>query len=50
MEIEKENVVNAYMAGDDSVKNALRAMFPDIDFEAEKQAEKRHVTERAQPK
>lgn len=46
MEVKKENVVNAYMAGDDSVKNALRAMFPDIDFEAEKQAEKRPVTER----
>lgn len=42
MEIKKENVVNAYKAGDNSVKNALRAMFPDFDFEAEK----RPVTER----
>lgn len=42
MEVKKENVVNAYMAGDNSVKNALRAMFPDIDFEDEK----RPVTER----
>ena len=46
MEIEKENVVNAYMAGDNSVKNALRAMFSDIDFEAGRQAENRSITER----
>lgn len=46
MEIKKENVVNAYMSGGDSVKEMLRTMFPDIDFEAEKQAEKRPVTER----
>lgn len=42
MEIKKENVVNAYMAGDNSVKEMLRAMFPDIEFIAEKQP----VTER----
>lgn len=46
MEIKKENVVNAYMAGDNSVKKMLRAMFPDIEFEAEKQDEKRPITER----
>lgn len=46
MEIKKENVVNAYMAGDNSVKEMLRVMFPDIEFEAEKQPEKRPVTER----
>ena len=42
MEIKKENVVNAYMAGDNSVKEMLRAMLPDIEFIAEK----RPVTER----
>ena len=42
MEIKKENVVNAYIAGDNSVKEMLRAMFPDIEFIAEK----RPVTER----
>lgn len=42
MEIKKENVVNAYMAGDNSVKEMLRAMFPDIEFIAEK----RPITER----
>lgn len=46
MEIKKENVVNAYMAGDNSVKEMLRVMFPDIEFKAEKQPEKRPVTER----
>lgn len=35
MEIKKENVVNAYMAGDNSVKEMLRAMFPNIEFEAD---------------
>lgn len=46
MEIKKENVIKAYMAGDDNAKIMLREMFPEIDFEAEKQAEKRPVTER----
>lgn len=46
MEIKKENVVNAYKAGDNSVKNVLRAMFPDIDFEASTAADNRPVTER----
>ena len=36
MEIKKENVVNAYMAGDNNAKIMLREMFPEIDFEAEK--------------
>lgn len=42
MEIKRENVVKAYMAGDNNVKEMLRTMFPDIDFEAEE----RPVTER----
>ena len=42
MEIKKENVIKAYMAGDDNAKIMLREMFPDIDFEAEE----RPVTER----
>lgn len=46
MEIKRENVVKAYMAGDNNVKEMLRAIFPDIDFEAEKQTEKRPITER----
>lgn len=46
MEIKKENVVNAYMAGDNSVKEMLRAMFPDIEFEADKKTENRSITER----
>jgi len=46
MEVKKENVVNAYKEGDNSVKNALRAMFPDIDFEAVTAADNRPVTER----
>nr|DAU45711.1 MAG TPA: hypothetical protein [Caudoviricetes sp.] len=46
MEIKRENIIKAYMAGDDSAKKMLRAMFPEIDFEPEKQAEKRPVTER----
>lgn len=46
MEVKKENVVNAYMAGDDSVRKVLRAIFPDIDFEANTQADNRPITER----
>lgn len=45
MEIKKENVVNAYMAGDDNTKKILREMFPDIDFETEKMP-KLPITER----
>lgn len=46
MEIKKENVVNAYMAGDNNVKEMLRDMFPDIEFEHESRAENRPITER----
>lgn len=46
MEIKKENVVNAYMQGDNIVKEMLRAMFPDIDFEHESRAKNRPITER----
>lgn len=46
MEIKKENLVNAYMAGNDSVKDLLRTMFPDMEFESDIQAEKRPITER----
>lgn len=46
MKIKKENVVNAYKAGDNSVKNVLRAMFPDIEFEASTAADNRPVTDR----
>lgn len=46
MEVKKENVVNAYMAGDDSVKSMLRTMFPDIEFEADTKADNRLITER----
>ncbi len=46
MEIKKENLVNAYMAGDNSIKEMLRAMFPDIEFEADNGDENRPVTER----
>ena len=33
MEIKKENIVNAYQNGDESVKKMLRTMFPNIEFE-----------------
>lgn len=46
MEIKKEKVVNAYKAGDNSVKNVLREMFPGIDFEASTTADNRPVTDR----
>lgn len=46
MEIKKETVVNAYMQGDNIVKEMLRAMFPDIDFEHESRAKNRPITER----
>lgn len=46
MEIKKENVINAYMAGDNSIKEMLRAMFPDIEFEADNVAENRPIMER----
>lgn len=52
MEVKKENIVNAYKKGDDSVKKMLRTMFPDIEFETaqpQTRAEERRnvpVTER----
>lgn len=46
MEVKKENVVNAYMAGDNNVKNMLRTMLPDIEFEADTKADSRSITER----
>ncbi len=46
MEIKKENIVNAYAKGDNSVKEMLRTMFPDIEFETAQAADKRPVTER----
>lgn len=46
MEIKKENIVNAYAKGDNSVKEMLRTMFPDIEFETAQAAKKRPVTER----
>lgn len=46
MEIKKENVIAAYQTGDDRVKDMLRTMFPDIEFEAGTQADNRPITER----
>lgn len=46
MEVKKKNVVNAYMAGDNSVKDMLRTMFPDIEFEADTKTDNRSITER----
>lgn len=46
MDIKKENIVNAYAKGDNSVKEMLRTMFPDIKFETAQAAENRPVTER----
>ncbi len=46
MEIKKENIVNAYAKGDNSVKEMLRTMFPDIEFETAQAADKRPATER----
>lgn len=46
MEIKKENVIAAYQTGDDRVKDMLRTMFPDIEFEADTQADNRPITER----
>lgn len=46
MEIKKENVIAAYQTGDDRVKDMLRTMFPDIEFEADTKADSRSITER----
>ena len=46
MEIKQENIVAAYNTADDNGKNLLRTMFPNLEFERDKQAEKRPITER----
>lgn len=46
MEIKQENIVAAYNTADDNGKNLLRTMFPNVEFEGDKQAKKRPVTER----
>ncbi len=46
MQIKKETIVNAYVKGDDSVKEMLRTMFPNIEFETAKVDKNRPVTER----
>jgi len=38
MKIKKENIVNAYENGDESVKNVLRTLFPNFDFGKELRA------------
>lgn len=44
--LNRENVVKAYLAGDDSVKTVLRAMFPTVDFDNGTAADNRPITER----
>ena len=46
MEIKQENIIAAYNTADDNGKNLLRTMFPNLEFERDKQAEKRPITER----
>lgn len=46
MEIKEKNIIAAYNKADSTLRQALRTMFPDIDFERKEQAEKRPVTER----
>lgn len=46
MEIKQENIVSAYMTADDNGKTMLRALFPDVQFETERTADKRPITER----
>lgn len=46
IEIKKENVVNTYLAGDNKVKEMLRTMFPDVEFESGTQADTRPITDR----
>ena len=38
MEIKKEDIVNAYVNGDESARNLLRTLFPNINFEKELRA------------
>lgn len=46
MELQIENIIAAYNTADDNGKNLLRTMFPNVEFEGDKQAEKRPITER----
>lgn len=46
MEIKQENIIAAYNTADNNGKNLLRTMFPDVEFESDKQAKKRSITER----
>ena len=46
MELQIENIIAAYNTADDNGKNLLRTMFPNLEFERDKQAEKRPITER----
>lgn len=44
--LNRENVVKAYLAGDNSVKTVLRTMFPTVDFDSGTAADNRPITER----
>lgn len=46
MEIKKENIIAAYNKADENGKQMLRALFPDMDFEADNGAENRPIMER----
>lgn len=46
MELQIENIIAAYNTADDNGKNLLRTRFPNVEFERDKQAEKRPITER----
>lgn len=46
MELQIENIIAAYNTADYNGKNLLRTMFPNVEFEGDKQAEKRPITER----
>src|SRR5574344_433935 len=46
MELQIENIIAAYNTADDNSKNLLRTMFPNVEFEGDKQADNRPVTER----
>lgn len=46
MEIKNENIMAAYKAADENGKQMLRALFPDMDFEADNGAENRPIMER----
>jgi hypothetical protein len=46
MELQIENIIAAYNTADDNSKNLLRTMFPNVEFEGDKQADNRPITER----